>query len=439
MLRLVLIVVGSIILSCSGPKKSAKVPFIKQDSVPGTGSVPKQRGLGRTDTLLENILKLYPRYFEQILDYRDSFSTQIIYTQIDRRPDNSPVFTDFYFNVNRETYFYPASTIKMPIALLALQKLNELKIKGLDKYTTMITETGNEIQTPVYNDPTSREGMPSVAQYIRKIFLVSDNDASNRLYEFIGQEYLNEQLRKKGFSNAEIIHRLNIFLTEDQNRQTNPVKFIDTFGSIIYEQQMRTSQLPRLNRNEFLGKGFIRGNQLVKQPFDFSRRNRIALQDLHQILKAVLFPEALPADQRFDLNADDYRFVRKYMSQYPPETAYPPYDTINTWDAYCKFLYWGNEKGNLPRTFRIFNKVGDAYGFLTDIAYIVDFEKNMEFMLSATILCNSDGVFNDSKYDYDSVGFPFMKNLGRVIYDYELKRKRARIPDLSSFKIEYDR
>ena len=349
MLRLVLIIVGSLILSCSGPKKSAKVPSIKQDSIPGTGAVSKQRGSGRTDSLLESILKLYPRYFGQILDNRDSFRTQIIYTQIDRRPDNSPVFTDFYFNVNRETYFYPASTIKMPIALLALQKLNELKIKGLDKYTPMITEAGNEIQTPVYNDPLSREGRPSVAQYIRKIFLVSDNDASNRLYEFIGQEYLNEQLRKKGFTNAEIIHRLNIFLTEEQNRQTNPVKFIDTSGSLVYEQQMRISKLPRLNRNEFLGKGFMRGDQLVNQPFDFSRRNRIALQDLHQILKSVLFPESLPADQRFDLNADDYRFVRKYMSQYPPETTYPPYDTVNTWDAYCKFLYWGNEKGKLTQ------------------------------------------------------------------------------------------
>jgi len=439
MLRLVLIIVGSLFLSCTGTKKSAQAPSNKQDSLPTTASVSKQKGPGRTDSLLENILKLYPRQFGEILDNRDSFRTQIIYTQIDRRPDNSPVFTDFYFNVNRETYFYPASTIKMPIALLAIQKLNELKIKGLDKYTTMITEAGNEIQTPVYNDPSTREGRPSVAQYIRKIFLVSDNDASNRLYEFIGQEYLNEQLRKKGFSNAEIIHRLNIFLTEEQNRQTNPLKFIDTLGSLIYEQQMQASKLPRLNRNEFLGKGFMRGDQLVNQPFDFSRRNRIALQDLHQILKAVLFPESLPADQRFNLNADDYRFVRKYMSQYPPESVYPPYDTVNTWDAYCKFLYWGNEKGKLPRTFRIFNKVGDAYGFLTDIAYIVDFEKNIEFMLSATILCNSDGVFNDSKYDYDSVGFPFMKNLGRAIYDYELNRKRTRIPDLSSFKIEYDK
>jgi len=74
---------------------------------------------------------------------------------------------------------------------------------------------------------------------------------------------------------------------------------------------------------------------------------------------------------------------------------------------------------------------------LIDAAYLVDFEKNIEFMLSAVIYCNSDGVLNDDKYDYDSVGLPFMKNLGRLIYDHELKRPRTRQPDLSTFRLDY--
>jgi hypothetical protein len=86
---------------------------------------------------------------------------------------------------------------------------------------------------------------------------------------------------------------------------------------------------------------------------------------------------------------------------------------------------------------RIFNKVGDAYGFLTDVAYVADFKTGVEFMLSATIYCNKDGIFNDDKYDYDTVGFPFLKHLGQVIYNYELKREKQHLPDLSSFKMEY--
>ena len=127
----------------------------------------------------------------------------------------------------------------------------------------------------------------------------------------------------------------------------------------------------------------------------------------------------------------------KYLSQYPSEATYPPYDSTNYWDAYGKFLYWGGEKGNLPRSFRSFSKEGDAYGFLIDVAYIVDFEKNIEFLLSAVIYCNKDGILNDDQYDYKTVGLPFMKHLGRLLYDYELKRQRTREPDLSTFKLDY--
>jgi hypothetical protein len=93
----------------------------------------------------------------------------------------------------------------------------------------------------------------------------------------------------------------------------------------------------------------------------------------------------------------------------------------------------------MPKNIRIFNKEGDAYGQLLDVAYIVDFDKNIEFFLSAEIYCNQDGVINDDKYDYETIGYPFMKNLGKVIYDYEVNRKRAYYPDLSSFKLTYDK
>jgi hypothetical protein len=50
---------------------------------------------------------------------------------------------------------------------------------------------------------------------------------------------------------------------------------------------------------------------------------------------------------------------------------------------------------------------------------------------------NSDGVMNDDKYDYETIGLPFFYKLGQVFYQYELKRKRKFSPDLSRFKMEY--
>ena len=137
------------------------------------------------------------------------------------------------------------------------------------------------------------------------------------------------------------------------------------------------------------------------------------------------------------MKEEDYSFLYRYMSAHPSESSNPAYDSIIYFDNYSKFLLLGAEKSKPPAHIRVFNKEGDAYGFLNDIAYIVDFENKVEFMLSATIYCNSDGIFNDDKYDYDSVGFPFLKNLGKVVYDYELQRKKKFIPDLSKFKIDY--
>ena len=120
------------------------------------------------------------------------------------------------------------------------------------------------------------------------------------------------------------------------------------------------------------------------------------------------------------------------MSKYSTETKSPTYNSPGYWDTYVKFLFYGSEKQKPELHIRIFNKVGDAYGFLTDIAYIVDYNNNIEFLLSATIHCNRDGIYNDDKYEYETIGLPFMKNLGRIIYEHELKRPRKYKPDLST-------
>ena len=174
---------------------------------------------------LESLMKKYPKYFDSILLQRDQLKVQIIYTQINRDAANNPSFRNFYFNVDPDKYFYPASTVKLPVALLALQRLHELKRPGLDKNSSMITNKAYDGQTWTLNDPGAHDGRPTVAQYVKRIFLVSDNDAFNRLYEFLGQEYINDRLHKMGYNDVRIVHRLQIPLTEDQNRHTNPVSF----------------------------------------------------------------------------------------------------------------------------------------------------------------------------------------------------------------------
>ncbi len=436
MSKLTGIIIAAVLAACSAAKtigmkheKPVQAPVV-------TGAEPADST--RTDEFMLQLMKQYPQYFDSILAHRKEWNVQVIYTEVDRGANGIPALRNHYFNLNPSRYFYPASTVKFPVAMLALQRLNELKDKGIDKNSTMITEAGFGGQTPVYNDPTTPDGKPTIAQYIRKILMVSDNDAYNRLYEFLGQEYINKELNRMGYQDVQLLHRLQVSLSEEQNRFTNPVKFLGPSGNLLYDQPLQFNPTKYPARKDSLGKAYISGGKLVNGPMDFSRKNRISLEDLHTMLVGLVFPNKVHSGQRFNLGEDDRQFLLKYMSQFPGESASPEYDS-SYHDAYCKFILYGSEKGSKPKNVRIFNKPGDAYGQMLDVAYVVDYEKKIEFFLSAVIYCNSDGVLNDDHYDYDKVGLPFMKHLGEVIYDYELGRKRKIIPDFSNFIFQYDK
>jgi hypothetical protein len=234
------------------------------------------------------------------------------------------------------------------------------------------------------------------------------------------------------------LHRLSVDLPEIENRHTNPVKMLYDTGYVLYQQNGQASTLKFSTQKVFIGRAYMKDQKLIQEPVDFSVKNEISLADLNLVLQSVLFPKSVRKKQRFRISEDDRKFVLQYMSQYPSETLYPQYDS-SVWDASGKLLLWGFRKEALPKHIRIFNKVGGAYGFLTDVAYIVDFERKIEFMVSATIYCNTDGIINDDRYDYEKYGFSFMKYVGQVLYDYEVSRNRKHLPDLTEFKMVYEK
>lgn len=393
----------------------------------------------KTDTLLQNmLLRNSNPLIQQVVQQKDSFRLQIVYTQINRDKNNNPSFKNYYFNADTNLYFNPASTVKLPLALLALEKLKRLQIKGVNKYTPLQIDSNYTKQTAVTTDSTAHNMLPSIAHYIKKAFLISDNDAYNRLYEFTGQQTINRNLHDKGYESLRITRQF-LGLSEEENRHTNPFRFIKEDGSLIYRQPAA------YNTDSFyFGRSIKMGNahydshdSLVNEPIDFTRANNVPLEYLQQMLQSVLFPLSVPAKQCFNLNDDDYKFLYQYLSQYPSETNYPKYDTAQYYDNYVKF-YFRDSSHHMPSYIRVFNKVGWAYGFLIDVSYVVDFKNKIEFMLSSTLYVNSDGILNDDKYDYETIGWPFLYKLGQTVYQYELQRPRQYKPDLQKFKLQYE-
>ena len=390
--------------------------------------------IGQVNTqLLESLMKQRPDQFAEILNNPNEFRVQLFYTQIDRDENNIPHFKEYSYRLNPSEYFYPASTVKMPLAILALDKINSLQIPGLTKSSTLYYDSVGARQEIIYNNPYAENGKQTIEQAIKEIFLVSDNNAANRLFEFIGQEAIHTKLAEKGYQDAYIRNRLDLGRTQEESRQTQAIDAFDDNGKLIYHFNAQYNKQPLPNYNVQLGKGYLNNNDsLINAPLDFSTKNRIYLNDLHHILQSVIFHDQTPKAKQFNLTTEDRAFLTKWMHTLPTESVYPTYDTAAYWPAYCKFLYMGSEKGPVPSNIKIFNKVGDAYGFLLDISYIVDPINKVEFMLSGVIYCNQDGILNDGKYDYDTIGFPFYKNMGRLMYDFELKRKKEFLPNFDS-------
>jgi hypothetical protein len=393
----------------------------------------------KTDAVLQSILSTNKNsLFQEVLRNCDTYRCQVIYTRINRDRNNVPHFTNFYFNYDPLLYFNPASTVKMPLAFLSLEKLHLLNKPGLNKDTFLQIDSSYPGQKPFFTDATAEKGLPSIAHFIKKAFLVSDNDAYNRMYQFVGQQEINRSLHAKGYGDVRITRQFMGF-TPEENRHTNQFRFLDKNGDLIYTQK------PAFNTDSFyfpdvvkIGNGYMdRNDSLIKEPIDFTQHNNLSLLDLQRMLQSVLFPASLPANQQFKMSGDDRQFLLKYLSQFPSEANYPKYDSSKYFDSYVKFFFRDSGR-KMPPNVRVFNKVGWAYGFMTDVSYVADFTNNIEFMLAATIYVNSDGILNDNKYDYDSKGYPFLYQLGQTIYQYEMNRQRQFKPDLSAFKMQYD-
>lgn len=359
----------------------------------------------KTEDLLRVVLQSSDPAIKTVMADPEKFEVQIRYTRIHREND-SIILKNYDFQVDDRSYFYPASTVKFPIAVLALEKLNFLD--SLDRKTSYYVE-GDSVEATFEQD-------------IMNIFAISDNHANNRLLEFLGQNAINDSLKQKGIEPVRISHRLGV---HDDAVTTKPL--IWKLNDSTYAQSSPLISNPAqalLLHGIKKGIAHTSGDSLSNEPMDFSFKNYLSITALDGILKRVIFPELFSRKQQFHLSEAQREFLLEAMQITPREAGYDPHLFP---DGYCKFFMFGDTSIPIPDDLQIFNKVGFAYGTLTDCAYVLDRRNNVEFMLTATLLVNENKVFNDDLYEYDQIGMPFLAALGRGLYNLESQKKGSSI------------
>ena len=355
---------------------------------------------------------------KKVLSDLNSYEVQILFTRIHRDSLGLPKFERHTFQENSKQYFYPASTVKLPVAILALQKIRKLQSQGIPikadtPFTVLYSE--NVIKK---TDSTHPKNKLTIAHLIKKIFLVSDNMAFNYLFDFIGRDDANKAIHNIGITNFNLSHKFS----DSVNKNSTPrFIFFNQKGDTLYNQAPIISNQKIKNTHldgVLKGKGYVKDGTVIEEPMDFSEKNYASIVALNQILERIIFPKVFSGNEQFNIEPEDYFFLRYWMSRTPNEVTIPFYDRETFFDSYCKFFIYGDKKGEMTNTTRVYNKVGLAYGTATDVAYLKD-RNGIEFFLTATILTNKNEIFNDNTYEYDQLGIPFLAALGREIYQFE--------------------
>lgn len=366
---------------------------------------------------MEAILRSHPG-LAAVVDEAPKFRLQAVLGLVEAGEDGRPVLVQHGFRLGAE-YFYPASTVKLFAAVAALERLHELA-----------DETGHPVRPetplvyhPLFDDEELEDADPenldggtiTVLQELRRIFLVSDNRAFNRLYELVGQDRLAASMRRAGLDGAWIVHRLSELRSPEENRHFPRIDLAG--GAFRIELPERTSQplqAPDMLPGLLAGRGYYDGDTLVEEPFDFSVKNQVPLAELQKGLCMVVRPEVDCGGPGFELTERDRELVLEAMRQFPRESPNPRYDPAEYPDAYVKPTLPGVRRVIGAENARVLDKTGEAYGFSIENAWVVDESTGRGFFLAATLYTNADGILNDDAYEYATVAAPFLADLGEA-------------------------
>ena len=359
-----------------------------------------------TTNPIELIIKKREPQLKPIYKNKENHNLQILYTKVVRDSLGMPSFIEYDYKIDSNQYFYPASTMKLPIVALTLQKINELRNTGINitVESKILLLSADQITTET-----------TFKDLISKVFLVSDNSASNILINFLGYNYFNQQMREKGLNTIVLNHKFN-----PDPYVKNDWKIYTLDRDLISKDE--TQEIIEHNNldNLLQGKFQILNGEEVATPFNFKTKNRASLRDLDGVMKRIIYPDLFQEQDRINLSDQDYNFLRYWMSRFTFEDIGIEYQKDSQYfDSYNKFFIYGDSTNAVDRKIRIYNKVGVAYGALTDISYIRDYQKNIEFFLSATIYVNQNQIVNDNIYEYDDLGIPFLAELARQVYKLE--------------------
>lgn len=302
-------------------------------------------------------------------------------------------------------YFFPASSMKVPIVLAAYDRLEVQRRTqpALDRDASMV----------VYPVAKGDRYTTTLARETWRALIVSDNFSANRLLGLVGHREANETAWSLGLGSVRIHSGFATGEKLDPVEASPRFEFSGPKGNATLPARKSTLKPPATDARDLaLGKAYIDGGRRIDRPMSFADKNAIKLQDLQDTLVRIVRPDL--AGSPDDLSEEDRAYVKSALGTLPSESGIAGYDRNVVADYPLVPFLRGIERVRPRGHFQIFSKVGQAFGFLVANAYVVDKDSDRAFFLTATIFANPDDVMNDDIYAYDSISFPVLADVGEV-------------------------
>lgn len=337
------------------------------------------------------------------------FRLQIGLTRIDGAGD-VPRLRHRHYRLERREWQSPASLVKLPLAIMALERLAELREAGhaVDLDAPLMLSQAPACTVWGRNPEPLRRTLTA-------LFAISDNPAYNRLYDWLGPAAIHARFADWGIADARLWSRFAP-CPPDSHRVGADWAFRDAEGREIVAGRADPPYTPAphpLGSVRF-GSAWREAGRRIDGPADFSERNHLPLADVHEILLRLVAPAAFPDAARFALDPADRQTLLDLMALTPPQSRDPVYAEAEFPAHYNRYLFVGEGARPRPAGLRLSGKVGEAYGFLSDSVYAHE-RDGLCFVLSAALYVNADDVLNDGGYEYASQGRPFLAWLGHAV------------------------
>ncbi len=371
--------------------------------------------LGQEDTSsIISQIREKSKLVDRILN-EEQFRFQFVLTTIVKDSAAVNLTTESHLH-NR--YHYPASTVKLPVALLTMEKLNthSLSLESIPKIHRDV-HCGNM----TYVD-RSESGTIDFKEMIRELIVVSDNHYFNTLFHYLTPTVIREKLQKKGLNSTKIYRCFNgcefpgslltngLHITDNELRKTHyqapsRMDLSEFSAAYVYDS------------TKLLGSKHEYRRDIVPGPFDFNYNLDFPLDELHETMVRLVFPGQFDEEQQWHIRAEDRDFLMKSLREVPSDLRKSQYtETKHYPDNVFKYIVKGDNNPAYDHVIS-YSKIGISYGFVTETAYVVDTKRGIEYVLTASIYVNANDVVNDGIYEYEAIARPALAQFGQLILE----------------------